>query len=82
MYNSATDAARPIISGEIDLVFLDIEMPQLGGMEFAKIIPETCKVVFTTAYDRYAVQGFRVNALDYLLKPVSYDDSLNPQTAR
>ena len=70
VYNSATDAARPIISGEIDLVFLDIEMPQLGGMEFAKIIPETCKVVFTTAYDRYAVQGFRVNALDYLLKPV------------
>lgn len=39
VYNSATDAARPIISGEIDLVFLDIEMPQLGGMEFAKIIP-------------------------------------------
>ncbi len=76
VYNSATDAARPIISGEIDLVFLDIEMPQLGGMEFAKIIPETCKVVFTTAYDRYAVQGFRVNALDYLLKPVSYDEFL------
>lgn len=74
VYNSATDAARPIISGEIDLVFLDIEMPQLGGMEFAKIIPETCKVV--SAYDRYAVQGFRVNALDYLLKPVSYDEFL------
>ena len=76
VYNSATDAARPIMSGEIDLVFLDIEMPQIGGMEFAKIIPDTCKIVFTTAYDRYAVQGFRVNALDYLLKPVSYEEFL------
>jgi len=76
VYNSASDAAKPIMSGDIDLVFLDIEMPQLGGMEFAKIIPERCKIVFTTAYDRYAVQGFRVNALDYLLKPVSYEEFL------
>lgn len=76
VYNSASDAAKPIMSGDIDLVFLDIEMPQIGGMEFAKIIPDRCKIVFTTAYDRYAVQGFRVNALDYLLKPVSYDEFL------
>lgn len=75
-YNSASDAVRQIIGGEIDLVFLDIEMPQINGIEFAKIIPPACRVIFTTAYDRYAVQGFRVNAVDYLLKPVSYDEFL------
>lgn len=75
-YNSASEAVRPIIDGEIDLVYLDIEMPQINGIEFAKIIPSTCRIIFTTAYDRYAVQGFRVNAIDYLLKPVSYEEFL------
>lgn len=75
--NSASDAIRHILDGEVDLVFLDIEMPQIGGIEFARIIPPEVRVVFTTAYDRYAVDGFRVNALDYLLKPVSYDEFLS-----
>lgn len=75
-YNSASEAVRHIIDGEIDLVYLDIEMPQINGIEFAKIIPSTCRIIFTTAYDRYAVQGFRVNAIDYLLKPVSYEEFL------
>ena len=74
--NSASEAIRRILDGEVDLVFLDIEMPQIGGIEFARIIPSGVRVVFTTAYDRYAVEGFRVNALDYLLKPVSYDEFL------
>lgn len=73
---SASDAVRDILDGKIDLVFLDIEMPQINGMEFAKIIPPSCRIIFTTAYDRYAVQGFKVNAVDYLLKPVSYDEFL------
>ena len=73
---AASEAIKPILAGEIDLVFLDIEMPQLGGLEFAKLVPPSCRIVFTTAYDRYAVQGFRVNALDYLLKPVSYNEFL------
>lgn len=76
-YQSAADAVCDIIDGKIDLAFLDIEMPQINGMEFAKIIPPTCRIIFTTAYDQYAVQGFRVNAVDYLLKPISYDEFLN-----
>ncbi len=75
-FQSASDAVRDILDGNVDLVFLDIEMPQINGMEFAKIIPASCRIIFTTAYDRYAVQGFKVNAVDYLLKPVSYDEFL------
>ncbi len=75
-FNSASEAVRPIIDGKIDIVYLDIEMPQINGIEFAKIIPPSCRIIFTTAYDRYAVQGFRVNAVDYLLKPVSYEEFL------
>lgn len=75
-YNCASDAMRQILAGEVDIVFLDIEMPQISGIEFAKLIPPTCRVIFTTAYDRYAVQGYRVNAVDYLLKPISYDEFL------
>lgn len=51
-------------------------MPQLNGIEFAKIIPPSVQIIFTTAYDNYAVEGFRVNALDYLLKPISYEEFL------
>lgn len=75
-FNSAAEAVRQIIDGSIDIVYLDIEMPQINGIEFAKIIPPSCRIIFTTAYDRYAVQGFRVNAVDYLLKPVSYEEFL------
>lgn len=49
-------------------------MPQLNGMEFARIVPPTCRIVFTTAYDKYAIEGFKVGALDFLLKPVSYEE--------
>lgn len=75
-YSSAQEAIKAILSGEIDLVYLDIQMPQLNGLEFAKIIPPTCKIIFTTAYDKYAVQGFKVNAIDYLMKPINYDEFL------
>lgn len=76
-YSSAQDAIKTILDNQVDVVFLDIEMPQLNGIEFAKIIPQTTRIVFTTAYDRYAIQGFKVDALDYLLKPISYDEFLN-----
>lgn len=75
-FSSPKDAISTILDGEVDVVFLDINMPQLNGIEFAKIIPPTVRVIFTTAYDNYAVEGFRVNALDYLLKPISYDEFL------
>lgn len=77
VYSAASEAVKVILSGEIDLVFLDIEMPQINGMEFAKIVPPSCGIIFTTAYESYAVQGFKVNAVDYLLKPVSYEEFLD-----
>lgn len=74
VFSSAQDAIKTIIDENIDVVYLDVEMPQLNGVEFARVMPAGCRVVFTTAYDSYAIQGFKVNALDYLLKPISYED--------
>ena len=74
VYSSAQDAIKPILDENIDVVFLDINMPQLNGIEFAKIVPSRSRVIFTTAYDNYAIQGFKVNALDYLMKPISYEE--------
>ncbi|MDE6648735.1 MAG: LytTR family DNA-binding domain-containing protein [Muribaculaceae bacterium] len=75
-YESAADAVRIVMDGIADLIFLDINMPMLNGIDFATIVPTCTKIIFVTAYDSYAMQGFRVNALDYLLKPVSYSDFL------
>ena len=60
----------------MDLLFCDIQMPELSGMELSRMLPTRTRVVFTTAFDRYAVEGFRVGAVDYLLKPISYADFL------
>lgn len=79
-FNSAIDAMQAVNYESIDLLFLDINMPNLNGLEFSKIIPANVKVVFTTAYDQYALEGFKVNALDYLLKPINYADFLQAST--
>ena len=69
--------AMDILAKEgIDLVFVDINMPDLSGMDFVKSLTQKPLVVFTTAYSEYALEGFRVDALDYLLKPISYTDFL------
>ena len=60
----------------VKLLFLDIQMPELSGIEFAKILPKDTKIIFTTAFPQYAIEGYKVSALDYLLKPISYDDFL------
>ena len=60
----------------VDLLFCDIQMPRLNGVEFSRMLPADTRVIFTTAFSRYAVEGFRVNAVDYLLKPISYADFL------
>jgi len=52
-------------------------MPELNGLEFSKIIGDRCRIIFTTAFEQYAVDSYRVNALDYLLKPIAYPDFLN-----
>lgn len=73
-FASAQDAIKKVIDRQIDLIYLDINMPQLNGLEFARIVPAGTRVIFTTAYDNYAVESFKVNALDYLLKPISFDE--------
>lgn len=75
-YNSAIDALTAVTEQKTDLIFLDINMPKMNGLEFSKTLPADIKVIFTTAYDQYAIDGFKVNALDYLLKPISYSDFL------
>ena len=71
-FESAQEALALLCGGGVDLAILDINMPVLNGIDLAAMIPENTRIIYITAYDRYALQGYRVNALDYLLKPVSY----------
>lgn len=75
-YSSAVEALTDISTKQIDLLFLDIQMPELDGLEFSKMISGRTRIVFTTAFSQYALDSYRVNALDYLLKPVSYKSFL------
>lgn len=79
-FNNAVSAMSILRNQPVDLVFLDIQMPDLGGLELVTLLPPHTRVVFTTAFDRYAVEAYRVNALDYLLKPISYEDFLRVVT--
>ena len=74
VYNSAITAMKDLREGHIQLLFLDIQMPELSGLEFAKILPKETRCIFTTAFPQYAIESFRVSAIDYLLKPISFDD--------
>ncbi|MBQ9585357.1 MAG: response regulator transcription factor [Muribaculaceae bacterium] len=75
-YSNAVDAMKGIADDPVELVFLDIQMPELNGLELSRMLPESTRVVFTTAFEQYAVDGYRINALDYLLKPISYPEFL------
>lgn len=70
---NATEALQCINVQPIDLVFLDIQMPDISGVTFAKSIPESVQVIFTTAHREFALEGFELMAVDYLLKPVSLE---------
>ena len=70
--SSAFEALQLVREGQADLLFVDINMPDLNGMDFVKSLEQKLPVIFTTAYSEYAVEGFQVDALDYLLKPISY----------
>lgn len=70
---SATAAFGLINANKVDLIFLDINMPEISGLSFARSINPEIKIIFTTAYREYAVDGFDLQAVDYLLKPISFE---------
>ncbi|RNC87021.1 MAG: DNA-binding response regulator [Winogradskyella sp.] len=71
-FNNPIDALKLLRETAIDLVFLDIQMPEITGVEFKKIINPDIKVIFTTAYSEYALESYDLNAVDYLLKPITF----------
>lgn len=73
---SAMKAIEVLGNIQVDLMYVDINMPDLSGMDFVKTLENPPKIVFVTAYSQYALEGFRVDAIDYLLKPISYVDFL------
>lgn len=76
-FTSGTAAYSFLQDNPVDLLFCDIQMPNLSGMDLSRMLPERTRIIFTTAFSEYAVEGFKVRALDYLLKPISYDDFLS-----
>lgn len=72
-FNSAIDALKFVSNNSVDLIFLDIQMPDINGMDFLKILNKKPYIIFTTAYDKYAIEGYEYNTVDYLLKPFAFD---------
>ena len=72
-YTSANSAIKKLHEEPVDILFLDIQMPELSGLEFAMVLPKSTKVIFTTAYNQYALESYKVNSIDYLVKPISYE---------
>lgn len=75
-FDNAIPAVTFLQDHQVDLMFVDINMPDLSGMDFVKSLSNPPKVIFTTAYSEYALEGFKVDAADYLLKPIAYSDFL------
>jgi len=76
LFESALQAIETLDNIPVDLMFVDINMPDLNGLDFVKSLENPPKIVFVTAYGEHALEGFRVDALDYLLKPIGYNDFL------
>ncbi len=72
--NDAIEAQRMLAERKVDLIFVDINMPDLNGVDFVRALSERPMVIFTTAYSEYAIEGFKLDAVDYLLKPFSFAD--------
>lgn len=77
---NAFEALNVINSEKIDLIFLDIQMPDMTGLELSQALSPDIKIIFTTAFKDYAFEGFKVNAIDYLLKPFNYQEFLKAAT--
>jgi DNA-binding LytR/AlgR family response regulator len=72
-FNSPLKATELIKKGEVDLLFIDIQMPDITGVDFVRSLSNKPEVIFTTAYQEYALEGFNLSAIDYLLKPFSFE---------
>ncbi|OUQ54829.1 DNA-binding response regulator [Alistipes sp. An116] len=73
-FNNALEAQQRLAEEKIDLIFVDVNMPDLNGVDFVRGLVERPMIIFTTAYSEYAVEGFKLDAVDYLLKPFSFAD--------
>jgi two-component system response regulator LytT len=75
-FDNPVDATEFLSNTTVDLVFVDIQMPDLSGIEFTRLMEKGPKVIFTTAYEKYALEGYKLDITDYLLKPFSYEEFL------
>ncbi len=75
-FDNPLDAIEFMSHEPVDLAFVDIQMPDLNGIEFTRAVAKGIKIVFTTAFEKYALEGFRLEVIDYLLKPFSYEEFL------
>ena len=75
-FDNPLDAAEFLTDTTVDLIFVDIQMPDLSGIEFTRLMEKGPKVIFTTAFEKYALEGYKLEIVDYLLKPFSYEEFL------
>jgi len=75
-FDNPLDASEFLAETSVDLIFVDIQMPDLSGIEFTRLMEKGPKVIFTTAYEKYALEGYKLDIVDYLLKPFSYEEFL------
>ena len=76
-FDNPLDAAEFLSESRVDLIFVDIQMPDLSGIEFTRLMEKGPKVIFTTAFEKYAREGYKLEIIDYLLKPFSYEEFLS-----
>jgi two-component system, LytTR family, response regulator LytT len=75
-FDNPLDASDFLVETSVDIIFVDIQMPDLSGIEFTKLLEKGPKIIFTTAYEKYALEGYKLEIVDYLLKPFSYEEFL------